>query len=66
MSIGALLLAAPIGISAGIYLSEHGQGGAGKVLRFLSDVLVGIPSIVLGYVGYITMVIYLGWQSRYL
>ena len=62
MSVGALLLAAPIGISAGIYLSEHGQGGAGKMLRFLSDVLVGIPSIVLGYVGYITMVIYLGWQ----
>ena len=62
MSVGALLLAAPIGISAGIYLSEHGRGGAGKVLRFLSDVLVGIPSIVLGYVGYITMVIYLGWQ----
>ena len=62
MSVGALLLAAPIGISAGIYLSEHGYGGAGKMLRFLSDVLVGIPSIVLGYVGYITMVIYLGWQ----
>ena len=62
MSIGALLLAAPIGIASGIYLSEHGHGGAGKMLRFLSDVLVGIPSIVLGYVGYITMVIYLGWQ----
>lgn len=62
MSLGALLLAAPIGISAGIYLSEHGQGAAGKTLRFLSDVLVGVPSIVLGYVGYITMVIYLGWQ----
>ncbi|WP_291520660.1 phosphate ABC transporter permease PstA [Acidithiobacillus sp.] len=62
MSVGALLLAAPIGIASGIYLSEHGHGGAGKMLRFLSDVLVGIPSIVLGYVGYITMVIYLGWQ----
>ncbi|MBU2840365.1 phosphate ABC transporter permease PstA [Acidithiobacillus thiooxidans] len=62
MSVGSLLLAAPIGISAGIYLSEHGHGNAGKLLRFLSDVLVGIPSIVLGYVGYITMVIYLGWQ----
>ncbi|WP_414039248.1 phosphate ABC transporter permease PstA [Acidithiobacillus sp. M4-SHS-6] len=62
ISLGSLLLAAPIGISAGIYLSEHGQGLAGKTLRFLSDVLVGVPSIVLGYVGYITMVIYLGWQ----
>ncbi|MBU2737928.1 phosphate ABC transporter permease PstA [Acidithiobacillus sp. ATCC 19703] len=62
ISLGSLLLAAPIGISAGIYLSEHGHGNAGKLLRFLSDVLVGVPSIVLGYVGYITMVIYLGWQ----
>ncbi|PKY10045.1 phosphate ABC transporter, permease protein PstA [Acidithiobacillus marinus] len=62
ISFGSILLAAPIGISAGIYLSEHGQGMAGKTLRFLSDVLVGVPSIVLGYVGYITMVIYLGWQ----
>ncbi len=62
MSLGSLLLAAPIGISAGIYLSEHGHRNAGKLLRFLSDVLVGVPSIVLGYVGYITMVIYLGWQ----
>ncbi|WP_308388567.1 phosphate ABC transporter permease PstA [Acidithiobacillus sp. AMEEHan] len=62
LSLGSLLIAAPIGIAAGIYLSEFGTGLAGKALRFLSDVLVGVPSIVLGYVGYITMVIYLGWQ----
>lgn len=62
LSLGSLLIAAPVGIAAGIYLSEFGKGMAGKSLRFLSDVLVGVPSIVLGYVGYITMVIYLGWQ----
>lgn len=62
LSLGSLLIAAPVGIAAGIYLSEFGKGMAGKALRFLSDVLVGVPSIVLGYVGYITMVIYLGWQ----
>ncbi len=62
LSLGSLLISAPIGIAAGIYLSEFGSGFAGKSLRFLSDVLVGVPSIVLGYVGYITMVIYLGWQ----
>ena len=62
LSLGSLLVAAPIGIAAGIYLSEHGAGRWGSALRFLSDVLVGVPSIVLGYFGYIAMVIYLGWQ----
>ncbi len=62
LSLGSLLLAAPVGIAAGVYLSEHGAGRWGSALRFLSDVLVGVPSIVLGYVGYITLVIYLGWQ----
>lgn len=58
----ASVIAAPIGISAGIYLSEYGDGWMGRIWRFLSDVLVGVPSIVLGYFGYITMVIYLGWK----
>jgi phosphate transport system permease protein len=58
----ALLIAAPIGVSAGVYLSEYGHGLPGRIMRFLSDVLVGVPSIVLGYFGYITMVIHLGWK----
>ncbi|MGK9451630.1 phosphate ABC transporter permease PstA [Acidithiobacillus caldus] len=62
LSLGALLISAPIGIAAGIYLNEYGDNLGGRSLRFLSDVLVGVPSIVLGYVGYITMVVYLGWQ----
>lgn len=62
LSLGSLLVSTPIGIAAGIYLNEFGSSAGGKVLRFLSDILVGVPSIVLGYVGYITMVVYLGWQ----
>ncbi len=58
----ALLLAVPIGVSAGVYLAEHGAGWSGKISRFLSDVLVGVPSIVLGYFGYIVMVIGFGWK----
>ena len=58
----ALLIAVPIGVSAGIYLSEHGDGWFGKSSRFLSDVLVGVPSVVLGYFGYVVMVIGLGWK----
>lgn len=58
----ALAMAAPVGVSAGVFLSEYGHGWGGRVSRFLSDVLVGVPSIVLGYFGYITMVVYLGWK----
>ncbi len=62
LSAGGLLLGAPIGIGAGIYLSEFGAGPFADLSRFLADVLTGIPSIVIGYFAYITMVIGLGWQ----
>jgi len=62
LSVGALLWAAPAGVAAGIYLAEYGNGRWGACVRFLADVLVGVPSIVLGYVSYITMVVWLGWQ----
>jgi len=62
LSGGALIIGVPIGVGAGIYLAEFGTGSFGNVVRFLSDVLTGIPSIVLGYFAYITMIIGLGWQ----
>jgi phosphate transport system permease protein len=62
LSLGALLIAVPFGLAAGIYVSEYGQGYWAPTVRFLSDILVGVPSIVLGYVGYVTMVDWLGWN----
>ncbi len=38
----------PVGIGAGLYLAEHRKSVLGNVVRFLSDVLNGIPSIVMG------------------
>jgi phosphate transport system permease protein len=38
----------PIGIGAGLYLAEHRGGRLATVVRFLSDVLNGLPSIVVG------------------
>ena len=46
----ASLIAIPIGILAGIYLSEYGDNRFGRFARFLTDVLAGVPSIVLGVV----------------
>lgn len=62
LSFGALLLAIPLGVSAGIYVSEYSFSRWAAIIRFLADVLVGVPSIVMGYFGYITMVEWLGWN----
>lgn len=45
----ASLMGIPIGIAAGVYLSEFGSGRLlGNAIRFTADVLNGVPSIVMG------------------
>jgi len=48
----ASLLGVPLGIGAGIFLSEYGRNRYGDIVRFVSDVLNGVPSIVIGIVAY--------------
>lgn len=47
----------PVGIMTGTYLSEFGNNKFGFMVRFLTDVLSGIPSIVVGVVAYTLVVI---------
>lgn len=57
----ASLIATPVGVLAGIYLSEFaGIGLFPSAVRFLNDMLTGLPSIVIGIVGYVTIVIAIG------
>jgi phosphate transport system permease protein len=51
----------PVGVLAGIYLSEYASGSrfAGAV-RFFNNVMTGLPSIVIGIVGYIVLVLTVG------
>lgn len=54
----ATLVGVPIGVLAGIYLSEYPEDS--KVtgpLRFIADVLTGVPSIVVGILGYELVVV---------
>jgi phosphate transport system permease protein len=45
----ATLLGTPIGIMAGVYLAEYGQKGwLGSTTRFINDILLSAPSIVIG------------------
>lgn len=52
----ACLWGIPLGIGAGIYLSEYAGPRAGTVVRFTADVLSGVPSIVIGIFGYTLIV----------
>ena len=61
ITVFAMCFAVPVGVGAGIYLSEYGNNKLGSTIRFLSDVLTGTPSIVLGYFSYIVFVIAFGW-----
>jgi len=38
----------PVGLGAGLYLAEHGRTRLATLVRYLSDVLSGLPSIVVG------------------
>ena len=49
ITLGATLMAVPLGILAAVYLTEYGRDRrlAGAI-RFLADVMAGVPSIVMG------------------
>jgi phosphate transport system permease protein len=48
----ATLIATPIGVLTGIFLALFGRGTIAEGVRFLADVLSGIPSIVIGLFAY--------------
>ena len=50
------VLAIPLGICAGIYLSEHKQGRLSYLVRLCVEILQGIPSIVICIIAYVWIV----------
>jgi phosphate transport system permease protein len=52
----AIVMAVPIGLLTAIYLSLFGRGPIPEALRFLSDVLSGVPSIAIGLFAYAVLV----------
>ncbi len=53
----ATILGVPIGFLAGVYLSEYGGAAFSSVVRFVTDLLNGVPSIVMGIFVYILVVL---------
>jgi phosphate transport system permease protein len=58
---GVAVIAGSIGIAGGLYLAEFLPADRGQVIRGASEVLSGVPSIVLGYVGYVVLVVQFHW-----
>ena len=48
----ASVVAVPVGLIAGVYLSEYGGSRLASAARFTADVLNGVPSIVIGIFAY--------------
>jgi phosphate transport system permease protein len=53
----ASLVGVPVGVSGGIYLAEFGSTRLNWWIRFVADVLNGVPSIIWGMVVYALMVV---------
>jgi phosphate transport system permease protein len=64
MTMLGLAIGAPIGIMAATYLSEYGRGKQlSAVIRFINDVLLSAPSIVIGLFVYTIVVLGMGHFS---
>lgn len=59
----AAFVAIPIGIFCGIYVSENRERRFASIIRFLSELLQGTPSIVIGIIAYLWIVVPMGSYS---
>ena len=53
----ASVIGMPIGITCGIFLSEFGEGWFARIVRFVTDTLTGVPSIIVGVFVYTLLVL---------
>jgi phosphate transport system permease protein len=56
----ATVFSLPVGILAGIFLSENRKGRLASLIRLCVETLQGIPSIVIGIIAYIWLVVSMG------
>lgn len=63
LALFSLIIAAPVGICAAIFLTEYArEGPVIKLIRFGTESLAGIPSIIFGLFGYAFFVVFLKFR----
>src|SRR4030043_1883834 len=65
LTFGAILIATPLGVGTAVYLTEYTRDNKfTRIVKFGSECLAGIPSIIFGLFGFILFVIKLqfGWS----
>jgi len=65
LTLVAILVATPLGVGTAIFLREYTrEGRVSRLIRFGTDCLAGVPSIIFGLFGFVFFVIYLnmGWS----
>jgi phosphate transport system permease protein len=66
MTLVGTLIGAPVGVLAGTYLAEYGAGSRiAPVIRFVNDVLLSAPSIIVGLFVYEIVVVSMGHFSAW-
>ncbi len=56
VTVGASLIAVPIGIASAVFISEVATGRVKEILKSGIELLAAIPSVVLGFIGMMTLV----------
>jgi phosphate transport system permease protein len=66
MTVIATLVGAPVGIMAGTWLAEYGRGTRlAEAIRFINDILLSAPSIIVGLFVYVLLVMTMGHFSAW-
>lgn len=63
LALFSLIIAVPIGVSAAIFLTEYAkEGPVVRIIRFGTEALAGIPSIIYGLFGFVFFVVFLKFR----
>ncbi len=61
LTVVAIVIATPLGVGTAIFLREYTrEGRISRIIRFGTDCLAGVPSIIFGLFGFVFFVIFLG------